>query len=132
MNSPSLFYVDASIVVRVVFEPRGDAAQWLERVAGGGASVISSRLLRLETVRALRREGLPPTGADEVLDRIALLAISEQVLAIAEGIQRQIRSLDALHLATALHTTLSPTVVTHDRQMAEVAASLGLDTLDPT
>lgn len=57
--------------------------------------------------------------------------ITRETHAVAESIERHVRTLDALHLATALLIGESVTVATHDVNMKAVAEHLGLDTVDP-
>lgn len=96
---------------------------------------MSSRLLRTEVVRVLRREGIPASQAAPLLDRVGLLDITREIHRLAEDIRPHIRTLDALHLATAasLERTLDTplTIATHDRTMTSVAHQLSLRTVDP-
>ena len=71
--------------------------------------------------------------AVEVLGRISLIRLDEVILGEAAALEpASLRSLDAIHLASAL--TLGDelsAVVTYDRCMAEGAALCGLETSDP-
>lgn len=50
---------------------------------------------------------------------------------VAESIERHVKALDALHLATALLIGDQVTVATHDAQMRSAAEHLGLSVVDP-
>ena len=92
---------------------------------------MCSRLLRTEVVRVLRREGRPISEARPLPDRVGLLDVTRETHAVAESFDRHVKTLDALHLATALLVGEPVTVATHDRVMAEVAEVVGLDVHDP-
>jgi hypothetical protein len=85
----------------------------------------------VELPRAVRRRGLA-TGAIglavRVLEGVELLAIDEEVLSRASVLGPPVmRSLDAIHLASAL--TLGrelDAVVTYDRRLASAAEQVGL------
>jgi predicted nucleic acid-binding protein len=81
--------------------------------------------------RVLRREGLPVSRRDEVVDYVGTIPISDAILAEAEAIVPHVKTLDAIHLASLLHTGLDATVVTHDANMRAVAEMLGYSTVDP-
>jgi len=97
---------------------------------------VSSRLLKTECIRTLRREGLPLDDADGVLNRVSLIDVTRQIHDTAESFEENIRTLDALHLATALTVggnNLNELIVlvSHDKQMLDVALNYGLTTSDP-
>jgi hypothetical protein len=60
------------------------AAEWIDRVSADSEhELISSRLLRTELTRVLRREQLPVVLRDEILDVLALVPVTEGVPAAA-------------------------------------------------
>lgn len=63
--------------------------------------------------------------------RFSLVPITETILLRAEGIRPHIKTLDAIHLASALSTEIPLTVVSHDANMKRVAAELDFEVLDP-
>lgn len=126
------WYVDTSLALHAAFpwgDPRVDT--WLHAIHARGDELFSSALFELELVRGLRRERLDLALAQAVLKRFNLAAIDDGVLRFAAAIEPRIRSLDAIHLATCALLGTGITLATHDANMAEVAASLGLDTFDP-
>ncbi|WP_446225257.1 type II toxin-antitoxin system VapC family toxin [Nocardia sp. IBHARD005] len=127
------YYLDTSVAVRIILGQSPEAAEWFDNTASAGAGrVISSRLLRTEMTRVLRREGLPVLERDRVIDYIDIIPIDHAVLNEAEAIISHIRTLDAIHLASALRSGLEDlTVVTHDKNMATVAGHLGFAVYDP-
>ena len=129
-----VIYLDSSAALYAGLNvpQRSALHRWM---ATSGALHVSSRLLRTEVVRVLRREGIPISQATPLLDRVGLLDITREVHRAAEDIRPHVKTLDALHLATAvtLERTLDTplTIATHDKTMTSVAHQLGLGTVDP-
>src|SRR5690242_11025387 len=96
-----------------------------------GTTFVASRLLRTEVIRVLRRDGRPLADGRPLLDRVGMLDITREAHSVAESIERPVRTLDALHLATALLIGEPVTVATHDSTMKVVAEHLGLLVTDP-
>jgi len=128
-----LAYLDSSIVLRAVLPGPGRTAwrHWLDATAIQFDALVSSRLLRTEVVRVLRREQLPLVEGDTALSRIRLISVTGATFQVAESIEPNVRTLDALHLATALVVGRPLIVVTHDAMMTDVASSIGLCVFDP-
>jgi predicted nucleic acid-binding protein len=126
------YYLDASVALRILFGHSPSAAEWFDTVTGDDDSlVISSRLLRTELTRVLRREQQPVLRRNEVLDYVGVLPVGDAVLAEAESIVPHVKTLDAIHLASLIRSGLDATVVTHDAVMRDVAEVLGYATFDP-
>lgn len=125
------WYLDTSVALHALL-PTGDsrAAEWLDRASQEG-SVYSSTLLELELIRVLRRERLPIERAGEVLDRVNLISIDDGVLRAAAAIEKHIRSLDSIHLATCALLGNAAVLVSHDARMGEVARERGRSIVDP-
>ena len=128
----TVYYLDTSVAARVLLGHSPSAAAWLDaRTADAEDSVISSRILRTELTRVLRREGLPVMVRDELLDYLGTVPLTDGVLAEAEAIVPHLKALDAIHLASAIGTGLDPVVVTHDAAFRAVAELIGCPTFDP-
>lgn len=127
---PGLVYLDSSVALRTILDvPERERLQsWMATV---GATFISSRLLRTEVVRVLRRDGRPLSEGLPLLDRVGMIDISSETHTVAESIERHVKTLDALHLATALLIGEPVTMATHDGAMKAVAVHLGLLVADP-
>ncbi|AYG04478.1 PIN domain-containing protein [Gryllotalpicola protaetiae] len=126
------YYVDASVALRALLGHSPSAAVWIDAVSAGQSdALVSSRLLRTELTRVLRREELPVRLRDEVLDVFSLVPVTEGVLAAAESIEPPLKTLDAIHLGSVIASGLDATVVTHDLTMQTVAERLGYPTFDP-
>lgn len=127
-----MWFVDSSVALHPVI-PGGDlrAGEWFRRMFGGEDPLLASVLMRVEVLRVIRREDLPTDTADWLLDRIHFVRVDDRILRYASNIEPHVRTLDALHLATAALSDASPTMVTHDAQMRHVANQLGIRTFDP-
>jgi predicted nucleic acid-binding protein len=125
-------YLDSSAIVKLVVHERESAA--LARYLRGRRPIVASALARVEVLRVAGAFGPPAQArAREVLDRIELIRMNDRVLSLAGGLQPpELRSLDAIHLATAkiLGEALGK-VVTYDARMAEAARGLGLTVVAP-
>ena len=125
-----LVYLDSSIALRTILDtPQRQRLQsWMHTP---GTTFISSRLLRTEVIRVLRRDGRPLDDGTPLLDRVGMLDITKETHTVAESIERHVKTLDALHLATALLIGEPVIVATHDTTMKTVAEHLGLQVTDP-
>jgi predicted nucleic acid-binding protein len=126
-------YLDSSVAVRIMLGHSTSAARWFDSTTGRDDDrVVSSRILRTEITRVLRRENLPVTDRDQILDYVDTIPLDHSVLQEAEAIVPRIRTLDAIHLASALRSGLEDLViVTHDTTMKSVAATIGFRITDP-
>jgi hypothetical protein len=116
----------------LVDEPGSDAT--LELLAG--SRVVTSRITEVELRRMLVRRGLSDGAArvSAVLAAVALLNVDGPVLRAAAALPgAHLRTLDALHLASALELGDDlGALVTHDARLAEAATAAGLQVLTPT
>jgi uncharacterized protein len=126
-------YLDSSAVVKLVIaEPESAALRtYLRR----RRPLVSSALARTEVVRSLLPAGEAAVSRGrDVLRRLDLIRINDRVLDAAGVLEpAQVRSLDAIHIATAqlLGEDLGQ-VITYDDRMADAVRQLGLKTVSPT
>lgn len=131
-NASDAAYLDASALVKLSLEEDHSAA--LRNATRGWSRLVSSRLAVVEVLRAARRRdpASEPT-AREVLAHAALVVPSDGILYAATTLRPlDLRSLDAIHLATALR--LGPALaafVSYDERQLEAAAALGLPVASP-
>jgi hypothetical protein len=125
-------YLDSSAVVRLVIAEPESAA--LRRYVRRRRPLVSSALARTEVLRALLSFGeVALARGRRVLRTIELMRVNDRVFEVAGSLlPAEVRSLDAIHLATAqqLGDDLG-VVVTYDVRMADAAAKLGLETHSP-
>ena len=127
----SYYYLDSSVAVRILYGHSKSATAWFDQVTGSDAVVFSSRLLRTELTRVLRRDRQPIERRDEVLDYVEIVPIDGIILAEAEAIVPHVKTLDAIHLASVIRTGLDATIVTHDATVTSVAGEIGYAVFDP-
>ena len=125
-------YLDSSAVVKLAVRETESVA--LRRYLRRRRPLVSSTLARTEVLRALLAAGDEAVGAGrKVLTRLDLVRINNRVLDEAATLRPvEIRSLDAIHLATAgqLGEDLGA-LVTYDERMAEAAKDLGYRVVAP-
>ena len=129
----SALYVDSSAFVKLVVEETESVAV-RAYLASRDARRVSSALLRTESLRAVRHLG-PDALATvrEGLRRIDLIGIDDRILDGAGILEpRVLRTLDAIHLSTALAVGDDlEAIVTYDDRMIAAARLLGLTTATP-
>jgi predicted nucleic acid-binding protein len=127
-----LIYLDSCAVVKLLVpEPESAAlGKWL---AAADEPLVSSELVQVEVHRTLIRLGANEplhAIADELLGNITTLPLARVLASAARLSNRVLRSLDALHLATALRC--GPTqFVTYDDRLATAAIEAGLTVTAP-
>lgn len=125
-------YLDSSAIVKLaVREPESLAVR---RYLRRRRPLVSSALARTEVLRALLSAGDEAvTRGHAVLQRIDLVRVNDRILNAA-GVLRppELRSLDAIHLATAqeLGDELRA-LVTYDDRMVAAAKHLGYRIVQP-
>ncbi len=126
-------YLDSSAFIKLVFEETETAAL-RTLLANRSARRVSSALLRTESLRAVRHLG-PDVLATirEGLRRVDLIGIDDRILDAAGILEPQVlRTLDAIHLATAMAVGDDlEAIVTYDERMVEAARLMGLSTATP-
>lgn len=129
-----MIYLDTSALLTLVFvEPESaDLRQWLDVRAV--LRPVSSELARVELTRAVRRidaRGLP--AARGLLAGIDLVPLTGAVVDESAEVEGPLlRSLDALHLASALSLRPHLTAfVAYDRGLLAAASAVGLHTESP-
>lgn len=130
---PELLYLDASALVKLVWrEPETDA---LVAALRPDAKLVASEIAEVEVLRALRRRGgdaVAKLGRSK-LESVRLLPLGREIRRRACELQpAELRTLDAIHIATALHLgELLEAVYAYDTRLIEAARSAGLRVLAP-
>jgi predicted nucleic acid-binding protein len=132
-------YVDSSALIkRAVAEAESEAVEEaLEQHVDAKDALVSSTLAWIEISRALRARldgedhDVVTEAIDDALSGIAERPISADVVSLARRIEPNLlRSLDAIHLATAVLLD-ADTVLTYDDRLAEAARYNGLTVSAP-
>jgi uncharacterized protein len=126
-------YLDSSAIVKLaVAEPESAVLRgYLRR----RRPLVSSALARTEVGRALSPFGaVALRRGGEVLARVDLVRVSDRLLDAAARLPPpELRSLDAIHLATARALGASVArVVTYDERMSAAALALGWTVVAPS
>lgn len=130
-----MIYLDTAALVKLIRrEPESDAlADWLD--ADTAATLVTSALTEVELPRAIRRTEPDLVAAvPALLARIARYEIDELVRTTAAGYASpDLRSLDAIHLATA-HAVFGgqlSSFVSYDKRLLGAAQALRLPVASP-
>ncbi len=132
-TSQSAVYLDSSALVKLLTpEPETPALQSFLRER---PRQVTSVLARIEVTRAAHR--LSPDHvvlAQEILTCLAQLTMAPQVVSRAAQILpgQSLRSLDAIHIASALVLPDLEALVTYDLRMASAADILGIPIAAPS
>jgi len=128
-------YLDTSVVLRILFGERNPLPKW-----GQWTIAYSSRIWHTEALRAVDRTRLMAAIDDSQVVQLRrnielihsvlhIIPLSERILARAgDSFPTVIGTLDAIHLATALHirdTAGIDVFLTHDTQLAAAASAAG-------
>ncbi|MGH7866821.1 MAG: type II toxin-antitoxin system VapC family toxin [Candidatus Dormibacteraceae bacterium] len=129
-----MIYLDTSALLKLVqWESESKALRsWLD--SQPNVPWVSSRLLRIELLRSVRRNDpylLP--AAYGILGRIDMMSI-DRICAGAESIgPAMMRSLDSIHLATGCHLKSAlKAFVAYDKRLLKAASVEGLPVISPT
>jgi predicted nucleic acid-binding protein len=129
-----VIYADSSALFKLTRVERETAAlrTWL---AAPATSLASSSLALVEVVRSARRleDGEALARAHDVLAAVDLLPLDDDVLSLAGTVGGpRLRSLDAIHLASAL--SIKPFLdafIAYDDRLHEAALAAGLPAIQP-
>ena len=127
-------YLDASALVKLVLpEAETSALRTLIAVSG---PIISSRLAHVEVRRAVARIAEPgdEEHVTELLRGVQTIELDEAISLIAATVSPSVlRSLDAIHLASALSIGDElGAIITYDTRLADAARAAGLAVEAPT
>lgn len=134
-------YLETSVLLKKLFRQQGAAKDWSQ-----WESVTTSELTEVEAFRAVDRLRLTSRIDDErvasllsqiraVLERVSFIEINKEILKrAAQPFPTVVRSLDAIHLASALlwneESAKKAVFLSHDEQLLRAAKAAGLETAD--
>jgi predicted nucleic acid-binding protein len=142
-----VIYLDSCALVKLIREEDESAAlqAWLDERAD--EMMVTSELVRAEVLRVIRRNNHSEQGelidarklsadldeAAAVLEAVTQLVVDRKVLDRAGALEApMVRTLDAIHLATALDLQASTIeFATYDRRLAAVVRQAGLVAVSP-
>lgn len=121
-----MIYLDTSAAAKALIDEDGSAA--MRQAFADGTDFVSSRLLAVELHAVADRRAISTDAAQELLDRLALVSLSDDTLARAVELHSGLRTLDALHLATALEIgDAIKSILTFDLEFAAAAERFGIN-----
>ena len=129
----TLHYLDSSALLKRVLDEAESAAlrSWIDAELLDGAALITSDLGDVEVARAARRYNFSEHEEQSATTDVRFRGIDERVIERARVVSdATLRSLDAIHLATALVIGVD-TLVTYDDRLGQAARNAGLDVLAP-
>lgn len=134
----AVFYADASALVKLVREEVESAAL---RAYLAGADLVSSELILTEVPRAVHRAAAHDLAlprdlllerVGQLVDAVALRPLDRALLAGAGAFaEPALRSLDAIHIASAASVGPIEAFVTYDERQAAAARLAGMRTVAP-
>lgn len=128
-----MIYLDSSALVKlVVREAESDAlSAWL--AAHVNTRRVSSALVRAEVPRAVIQGGdITRLRAQMVIGDLVQMPLTPALLDVVGALPQSLRSLDAVHLASAIRVSDDLLAfVTYDKRLLAAAAEVGLPTAAP-
>ena len=132
----SFFYVDSSAIVKLIWSEAESSAlaEFVLSDERSAKTLITSAVSRIEALRATRRrDGSLLSRAREVLETFSEFEITEGIMETAAMVgSPNLRTLDAIHLATAMENASGMrALITYDTRLAQAARELGLPVASP-
>ena len=127
-----MIYLDTSAMLKLLFDEAGSMG--LRDYLSNDAALVSSTLLVVEGRRGvLRRAPERIAKLDLLLTQVKTVAISDTIIESASRLPSpMLRSLDAIHLATALLIREDvDALVSYDDRLTAAATAHGLKTATP-
>lgn len=126
-------YLESSAAAKLLTnEPETRALEAYLASFGSRDALVSALLLETELRRLAMREALDQDMVTALLDGVRLLRMGRQVFQTAGLLPGPaMRSLDALHLATALLDEVD-VLITYDGRLTAAAAAVGVATVSPS
>jgi uncharacterized protein len=133
MSAKRATYLDSSALVKLAVREPESAP--LRHYIRRRRPLVSSTLARTEVARALLSLGPEAIQrGNSVLARVDLVRMNDRILKAAGAmLPVDLRSLDAIHLATAQQIGIDlARIITYDDRMADAAGDLGWSVARPT
>lgn len=127
----SSWYLDTSAALKLVVS-EAESRALIDEINAEAPTLVASRLLETEMRRAVNRlSGLTQRQVASVLERVDLYDLTPGTFTQAGMLPGvDLRSLDALHLASAINLGVDA-VATYDVRLADAAEDAGLLVISP-
>lgn len=126
-----MWYIDSSAIIKLI-KPEKESAALIKKLP---SALIASRISRVEVTRTIIRYEPDLLDATyDVLADIQMVPVEDAIVTIAENLPQfiELRSLDSLHIASALAIkNVLKGIITYDKEMVIAANALGFKTLSP-
>lgn len=129
-----MIQLDSCAAIKLVVA-EAESAALVDWLAERDEPIMASGLLRVELLRALTRVDAGEQSrqaAFGLLDRLHLHPVDAVLHDAALLEEQHLRSLDAIHLATALALPRMPTLITYDQRLADAAIRSGITVARPS
>lgn len=126
----SVGYLDPSAIVKLIASESGSDGMLRWYVESD--RIVTNRIGIIETRRAVERRDHDPDRLMAVLGRLDVLELDAQIgYRAAELRPAKLRTMDAIHIATALIIGELDAFITYDDRQAEAARLVGLPVIRP-
>ncbi|MBO0704849.1 MAG: type II toxin-antitoxin system VapC family toxin [Candidatus Dormibacteraeota bacterium] len=131
--SGSVDYLDTSALVKLIRQEEAWGSDLLAHLAAAGGPLVSSVLARAELLRVAFENPDEVAQAERIVEDLELVAMTTAILDRAGRLSpASLRSLDAIHTATALSLGSDlHALVAYDDRMIQAARAMGLPVLSP-
>lgn len=131
--SGSVDYLDTSALVKLIRQEEAWGSDLLAHLAAAGGPLVSSVLARAELLRVAFGNPDEVAQAERIVEDLELVAMTTAILDRAGRLSpASLRSLDAIHTATALSLGSDlHALVAYDDRMIQAARAMGLPVLSP-
>jgi uncharacterized protein len=120
-----VIYLDTSAAIKVLLDETG--SEDVARLFDEREDLLASRLLAIELHAVAERRDLNLAHVRELLERVSLVSLTDEVAQRAIDLRSGLRTLDALHLATAATLgSLVTAFLSYDRELNAAAARYGV------
>jgi len=127
-----LIYLDASALVTMISGRKYNRELREFLAAKPAMPMATSSIGFVETVRTLDQLGDYPTLMQDLVREFTEILVTEEVRDAAARLPRGVRTLDALHIASAqIIGEALDVLVTYDKRMFDVAGSIGVPVQAP-
>lgn len=127
-------YLETSAAAKLLVEEAESStvAEHLDSLAAEEAQIVSSMLVETELRRLAHRQDLEQSAVTMLLERVDLIEPNRSLFYEAGLLPgKHLRSLDALHVATALRAEADE-FLAYDTRQSEAATDVGLRVNSPT
>jgi predicted nucleic acid-binding protein len=126
-----MWYIDSSAILKLI-KPEKESAALIKKLP---SALIASRVSRVEVTRTIIRYEPDLLDATyDILADIQMVPVEDSIITIAENLPQfiELRSLDSLHIASALAIkNVLKGIITYDKEMVIAAEALGFEVSSP-